>query len=81
MGDWDGTERRGEDRSTLHQQLGELQVRVALIETSIAKLDHVSEQLDTFLKQGQGVTKFLQVLFYIVGPLVASIYWIKDHVK
>lgn len=81
MGEWDGTDRRSEDRSTIYEQLGELRVRVTHIEESLDKLDHVSEQLDSFVKQGKGIGKMLQVLFYVVGPLVAGLYWIKDHLK
>lgn len=82
MDDWDEkTERRVEERMAMAQQLGALEVRVAHIEKSLDKLDHVSEQLDNFVKQGQGIGKLLQVLFYIVGPIVAAIYWIKDHVR
>lgn len=81
MADWSGEERRSEERSTIYEQLGELRVRVTHIEESLNKLDHVSAQLDSFVKQGQGIGKMLQVLFYVVGPLVAGLYWIKDHLK
>ena len=78
---WDGEERRTEDRATIYEQLGELRVRVTHIETSLAKIDHISSQLDTYLEQGKGIAKFMQVLFYIIGPIVAAGYWLKDHLK
>ncbi len=80
MTEWnEKTDRR--DQSSLYRELGELHVRVAHIEESIAKLDKVSEKLDTFLAQGKGIAKMLQILFYVVGPLVGVIYWIKEHVR
>jgi hypothetical protein len=79
---WDGThERRREERKTVYEQLGELRVRVTHIEESISKIDHISEQMDTLLKQGQGIANLAKVLFYVVGPITALIYWVKDHVK
>lgn len=69
------------DQSSLYRELGELHVRVAHIEESIAKLDKVSEQLDAFMKQGKGIAKMFQILFYVIGPLVAVGYWIKEHVR
>ena len=69
------------DLPELFQELGELRVRVAHIEEALEKLDKVSTQLDSFLTQSKGVAKTLQILFYIIGPAIAAIYWIKDHVK
>lgn len=79
--EWDNTERRTLDHAHIYQQLGELQVRVSHIETSLDKLDRVSQQLDDFTKQAHGVMWVLRGLFYIVGPIVAAMYWIKDHVR
>lgn len=82
MTTWDGQiERRKEERKSVYEELGELRVRVTHIETSLVKIDHISEQLDTFLKQGQGVAQMLKILFYVVGPLVGAIYWLKDHLR
>lgn len=86
---WDGNERRESkdvsltesERARIFTELGELSVRVSHIEESLAKLDKVSEQLDNYLTQGKGIAKMLQILFYIVGPLVAALYWIKEHVR
>ena len=81
-GIWTGqNERRKDDRSSIYEQLGELRVRVTHIESSIAKIDHVSDQMETLIKQGQGIAGFMKILFYVVGPLVACVYWIKDHVR
>lgn len=79
---WDGKrERRQEERKSVYEQLGELRVRVTHIESSIAKIDHVSDQMETLIKQGQGIAGLMKILFYVVGPIVAGIYWIKDHVR
>lgn len=67
--------------SELFKELGELRVRVAHIEEALDKLDKVSSQLDAFVTQSKGVAKTLQILFYLIGPIVAAVYWIKDHVK
>lgn len=79
--EWDGTERRTEERATIYEQLGELRVRVAHIEKSISKLDKVSDQLDTFSKQSQGVVNLFRVLIYIGGPITALVYWLKDNLR
>ena len=79
---WTGTqERRKDDRSSIYEQLGELRVRVTHIESSIAKIDHVSDQMETLIKQGQGIAGLMKVLFYVIGPIIAAIYWVKDHVR
>ena len=86
---WDGTNRRQQvdeqlidtERARIFKELGELSIRVTHIETSLDKLDKVSDQLENYLTQGKGIAKMLQILFYVIGPLVAAIYWIKEHVK
>lgn len=79
--EWDGQERRREDRKTIYEELGELRVRVTHIETSLSKIDHISETLDTYVKQGQGIAKMMQILFYVVGPAIAAFVWMRDNIK
>jgi hypothetical protein len=81
MGEESSVTFSAEDLGNLYKELGELRTRVAHIETSLETLQKISDQLDTFLKQGQGVLTLLRFLFYIIGPAVAAIYWIKEHVK
>jgi len=40
----------------------------------------VLEVIDIFQK-GKGAVIFIKVLFYVVAPLGAFIYWVRDHVK
>lgn len=79
--EWEGPDRRQLDQANIYEQLGELRIRVTHIEKSLDKLDKVSSQLDDFTKQAHGVMWVMRGLFYVVGPLVAAFYWIKDHVK
>lgn len=71
----------GEDAPELFGRLGVLETEVAHIKTSLDNLDKISQQLDTFMKQQQGAARLIQLIFYVLGPLVAAIYWIKEHVK
>lgn len=82
--EWNGEERRSENRASLYEKVGALEVRVSHIEKSMQKLDDIDGKLDALtgiLSQGKGVAKTLQILFYVVGPLVAAGYWVKDHLR
>jgi hypothetical protein len=32
-------------------------------------------------QNGIGAFKFLKFLFYVIAPLMAALYWIKEHVR
>ena len=81
---WDGAERRTEERTTIYEQLGELRVRLTHVEDALTDMKEIKNDITdvkNLLQQGKGIAKMLQILFYVVGPLVAAIYWIKEHVR
>lgn len=56
------------------QKLNELQQELAALQKDV-------QEIKELLQQGKGMARMLQILFYVVGPVVATIYWIKDHVR
>lgn len=76
--------RSSEDDLTLRERICSLEVRMKHIEQGVGKLSDIEEKIDAMtniLSQGKGAAKLLQIMFYVVGPLVAAGYWIKDHLK
>lgn len=39
------------------------------------------QEIKMMLQQGKGAIVAIKLLFFIVGPVVAAAYWIKDHVR
>lgn len=58
-----------------------LDTRLKALEVNMEKLEESISELLKVLQQGQGAVNTLKVLFYVMAPLGALIYWVKDHVK
>lgn len=58
--------------------------RLAEIEAKLQDLDELKQDVKDvkrLLEQGKGAVKVFQILFYVIGPIVAAMYWIKEHVR
>ena len=74
---WAGEERRS---CTVCMETG----RLAEIEAKLADIEELKQDVKDvkkLLEQGKGAVKVFQILFYVIGPLVAAVYWIKEHVR
>lgn len=67
--EWTGNERRTESHE------------IAELRAQFTELRDDVHEIKELLTQGKGAVKVLQLLFYIGGPIVMAIYWIKDHLK
>ena len=48
------------------------------------RLERIEEKLDTLYEvwmQAQGGAKFAKFLFFVIGPIVGAIWWLRDHIK
>lgn len=63
-----------QNQLSTEQQLADLKVQFTELKSDV-------KEIKELLTQGKGAVKILQLLFYIGGPIVMAIYWIKDHMK
>jgi hypothetical protein len=74
---WQGDERRSNLCCTEVSRLETLERKLGDLDEMRADVKEVKK----LLEQGKGMARLLQILFYVVGPVVAAIYWIKEHVR
>lgn len=58
--------------------------RLTALESKLDDLDELKQdvkEVKKLLEQGKGMARLLQLLFYVVGPIIAAAYWIKEHVR
>lgn len=58
--------------------------RLTEIEAKLADMQELKDDVKAIkmlLEQGKGMARLLQIVFYVVGPLIAAVYWIKEHVR
>lgn len=83
MDNWDGIERRTEDRKSVYEQLGELRVRMTHIEDAVQNFSKMKDDLHTIkelMQQAKGAFTALKTLAMVVAPVVAVVTWIITHV-
>ena len=74
---WHGEERRSNFCCTESS-------RLEALERKLSDLDELKsdvKEVKKLLEQGKGMARLLQLLFYVVGPVIAAAYWIKEHVR
>jgi hypothetical protein len=69
---WDGIDRRA--HTPIEERMGALEARMTHLDATLKGMTDAWMQI-------QGVVKFFKMCFFVCGPIIAAMYWIKEHVK
>lgn len=82
-GHWHGEDRRqySEELNRIWEVLRKLETAIDHYEKEREELRPKIDEVLDILTQSKGIFKAFRFLVYIVTPIGAALYWIKDHVK
>ena len=62
-------------------EITKMQVKIEELEKEMIEIKTYVRAMYELWQHGIGVFKFIKFIFYVVAPIMAALYWIKDHVK
>lgn len=65
---------QGPDRAVTHAELKPVLDR-------LERIERLLDELYAAWMQAQGGAKLVRLIFFVIGPIVGAIWWLREHIR